>query len=129
MEPFVIYLLVGIVVVLIGLGTIRKGSRKDSRCTASTSAVIVEVQQSKEDESYTYTPIYEFTVGKTTVRKSGGKYSYNKKEFRVGESAAIRYNPEKPEEFIADGANGAKGAGVVLLLFGLVMIVIAFTQR
>lgn len=129
MEPFVAYLLAGIVFVLIGIRVVHKGSQQNNRCTASATAVIVEVQQGKDDDSSTYTPIYEFTVGGTTVRKNVGGYSYNKKEFHVGQSAAIRYNPEKPEEFLVDGENGAKGAGIVLLLLGLILIGIAFTQR
>ena len=47
MEPFVAYLLVGIVITLIGILSVRKGSQKKNRCTASASAVIVEVQAEK----------------------------------------------------------------------------------
>ena len=136
MEPFVTYLLVGIVIILIGIISIRKESKKNNRCTASASAVIVEVQAEKDEsgsenthKKYTYTPIYEFTVNGNTVRKSGGIYSHNKKEFNVGDTAAVSYNPDKPEEFRVNGKKGAKGFGIVLVLFGLVIVAIAFTQR
>ena len=136
MDPFIAYLLVGIVIVLIGLLLIGTGSRKKRRCSASTSAVIVEIEK-EDDESaregtkkkYSYTPIYEFTVNGTTVRKSGGIYSHNKKKFRVGDTASVKYNPENPEEFLVNGKSGDKGFGIALLLFGLVIIAIAFTQR
>ena len=39
MEPFVAYLLVGIVIVLLGFLSIRKGSQKKHRCTATASAM------------------------------------------------------------------------------------------
>ena len=136
MDPFVAYLLVGIVIVLIGILSIRKGSQKKNRCTASASAVIVEIEKDVDEadregtrKKYTYTPIYEFAVNGTAVRKSGGIYSHNKKEFRVGDFSPIKYNPDDPEEFMVNGKNGGKGFGMAILLFGLVIIAIAFTQR
>ena len=136
MEPFVAYLLVGIVIVLIGFLSIRKGSHKKNRCTASASAVIVEVQAEKDEagsenthKKYTYTPIYEFVVNGNTIRKNGGIYSHNKKDFNVGDTATVKYNPDKPDEFLVNGKSGGKSFGIALLLFGLVIIAIAFTQR
>lgn len=136
MEPFVAYLLVGIVIVLLGFLSIRKGSQKKNRCTASASAVIVEVQAEKDEagsenthKKFTYTPIYEFVVNGNTIRKNGGIYSHNKKDFNVGDTVAVKYNPDKPEEFLVNGKSGGKGFGIALLLFGLVIVAIAFTQR
>lgn len=136
MEPFVAYLLVGIVIVLLGFLSIRKGSQKKNRCTASASAVIVEVQTEKDEagsenthKKFTYTPIYEFVVNGNTIRKNGGIYSHNKRDFNVGDTATVKYNPDKPEEFLVNGKSGGKSFGIALLLFGLVIIAIAFTQR
>ena len=136
MEPFVAYLLVGIVIVLIGILSIRKGSQKKHRCTATASAMIVEVQTEKDEagsenthKKYTYTPIYEFAAGGNTIRKNGGIYSHNKKDFNVGDMVAVKYNPDKPEEFLVNGKSGGNAFGVALMLFGLVIIAIAFTQR
>ncbi len=136
MNPFVAYLLVGCVIFLLGFLSIRKESRKKKRCTASASAMIVEVQAEKDEagsenthKKYTYTPIYEFTVNGNTIRKSGGIYSHNKHDFNVGDTSTVRYNPDKPEEFLVSGKSGGKIFGVALVLFGLVLIVIAFTQR
>ena len=136
MEPFVAYLLVGIVIVLLGFLSIRKGSQKKNRCTASASAVIVEVQTEKDEagsenthKKFTYTPIYEFVVNGNTIRKNGGIYSHNKRDFNVGDTATVKYNPDKPDEFLVNGKSGGKSFGIALLLFGLVIIAIAFTQR
>lgn len=136
MEPFVAYSLVGIVIVLLGILSIRKGSQKKNRCTASASAVIVEVQAEKDEagsenthKKFTYTPIYEFVVNGNTIRKNGGIYSHNKRDFNVGDTATVKYNPDKPEEFLVNGKSGGKGFGIALLLFGLVIIAIALTQR
>ena len=136
MEPFVVYLLVGIVIVLLGFLSIRKGSQKKNRCTASASAVIVEVQAEKDEagsenthKKFTYTPIYEFVVNGNTIRKNGGIYSHNKRDFNVGDTATVKYNPDKPDEFLVYGKSGGKSFGIALLLFGLVIIAIAFTQR
>lgn len=136
MEPFVAYLLVGIVIVLLGFLSIRKGSQKKNRCTATASAMIVEVQTEKDEagsenthKKFTYTPIYEFVVNGNTIRKNGGIYSHNKRDFNVGDTATVKYNPDKPDEFLVNGKSGGKGFGIALLLFGLVIIAIAFTQR
>ena len=136
MEPFVVYLLIGIVIVLLGFLSIRKGLQKKNRCTASASAVIVEVQAEKDEagsenthKKYTYTPIYEFVAGGNIIRKNGGIYSHNKKDFNVGNTVAVKYNPDKPEEFLVNGKSGGKSFGIALLLFGLVIVAIAFTQR
>ena len=136
MEPFVAYLLVGIVIVLIGILIIRKVSQKNNRCTASASAVIAEIEKDDDEagregtrKKYIYTPIYEFVVNGNTIRKSGGIYSHNKREFSVGDTATVKYNPDKPEEFLVNGKSGGKGFGIALLVFGLVIIAIAFTQR
>ena len=136
MEPFVVYLLVGIVIVLLGFLNIKKGSQKKNRCTASASAVIVEVQAEKDEagsenthKKFTYTPIYEFVVNGNTIRKNGGIYSHNKRDFNVGDTATVKYNPDKPDEFLVNGKSGGKSFGIALLLFGLVIIAIAFTQR
>ena len=136
MEPFVAYLLVGIALILFGILSIRKGLQRKKRCTASASAVIVEVEKDDDEadregtrKKYTYTPIYEFVANGKTVRKSGGIYSHDKKEFSVGDTAAVKYNPDKPEEFLVNGKSGGKGFGIALMLFGLVIIAIAFTQK
>ena len=136
MEPFAAYLLVGIVIVLLGFLSIRKGSQKKNRCTAAASAVIVEVQAEKDEagsenthKKYTYTPIYEFVAGGNTIRKNGGIYSHDKKDFNVGDMVAVKYNPDNPDEFLVNGKSGGKVLGIALLLFGLVIIAIAFTQR
>ena len=123
-------------IVLLGFLSIRKGSQKKNRCTASASAVIVEVQTEKDEagsenthKKFTYTPIYEFVVNGNTIRKNGGIYSHNKRDFNVGDTATVKYNPDKPDEFLVNGKSGGKVLGIALLLFGLVIIAIAFTQR
>ena len=42
---------------------------------------------------------------------------------------AVKYNPDKPEEFLVNGKSGGNAFGVARVLFGLVIIAIAFTQR
>ena len=135
MEPLVAYLLAGIAFVLFGILSIGKGSQKKKRCTASASAVIAEIEKDVDEadkagtrKKYTYTPIYEFTVNGGVIRKSGGIYSHNKSEFKVGDVSSVKYNPDKPDEFLVNGKNGGKFLGVALMLFGLVIIAIAFTQ-
>ena len=83
----------------------------------------------KKYDDGTYRWVYEFVVGGNTIRKNGGIYSHNKRDFNVGDTATVKYNPDKPEEFLVNGKSGGKSFGIALLLFGLVIIAIAFTQR
>ena len=68
-------------------------------------------------------------AGGNIIQKDGGIYSHNKREFNVGDTATVKYNPDNPEEFLVNGKSGGKSFGIALLLFGLVIIAIAFTQR
>ena len=136
MEPFVAYLLAGIVIVLIGVLSIIKGLQKKKRCTVSAVAMIVEVEKDDDEagregtrKKYTYTPIYEFVANGNTIRRSGNIYSHKKREFKAGNTVTVKYNPDKPEEFLVNGKSGGKSFGIALLLFGLVIIAIAFTQK
>lgn len=136
MGPFTAYLSAGAAISAIGIIGLFKGSGKKKRCTASALAVIAEIEKDTEEpegestrKKYTYTPIYEFTVNGNTIRKSGGFYSHNEKEFRVGDTVNVTYNPDKPEEFLVNGKNGGRAFSVALLLFGLFIIAIAFTQK
>lgn len=135
MEPFAIYLIVGAVISGIGIIILYQGAKKKKRCTVFASAVIAEIEKDVDEadkagtrKKYTYTPIYEFTVNGGVIRKSGGIYSHNKSEFKVGDVSPVMYNPDKPDEFLVNGKSSGKSFGIALLLFGLVIIAIAFTQ-
>ena len=54
---------------------------------------------------------------------------YSLKEINVGDTVEVKYNPDKPEEFLVNGKSIWKSFGIALLLFGLVIIAISFTQR
>lgn len=134
MKPFVIYLIVGIVIALIGILSIKRNSNKKKRCSASARAVIVEVETDSEEseentkKKYTYTPIFEFKADDDVIRKSGGVYSHNKKKYRVGDTEDVFYNPKKPKEFFVKGKDSGNAFGIALVLFGILVIAIAFTQ-
>ena len=68
-------------------------------------------------------------AGGNTIRKNGGIYSHNNRDFTVGDTATVKSNPDNPDEFLVNGKSGGKVLGIALLLFGLVIIAIAFTQR
>lgn len=135
MQPFIKFFIVGIVIVLIGIFNIIKGSKMKSKCTESTSARIVEIEKGYDtigdDNSgteYKYTPIYEFSVNGTTVRKSAGVYSNNKRKYHVGDMAVVKYNPDNPTEFMLNGKNTSKSVGIFMSIIGIAIVVIGFTQ-
>lgn len=65
---------------------------------------------------------------RNTIRKNGGIYSHNKKDFKVGDTVSVKYNPDDPGEFLENGKSYGIGFGGILIVLGLVAIVGAFTQ-
>ncbi len=135
MKTFLILLVVGLILILVGILCLTKGVKKKNRCSASAPAVIVEVQVDDDEagregtrKKYTYTPVYEFTTPLGYVRKTGGIYSHSKSRFKVGQTTEVKYDPAKPDDFLVGGKISGLAFDVSLILFGILVIVLAFTQ-
>ena len=114
--------------VLGGLWLMKSDRAKIRRCSARTLGRIVQVEKSQHRESderrtkTDYTPIVEYVVdGRTFGPVSGGVYSTSKRDYVVGNSIEIRYNPGKPEEFLLKGGSGFAFGLILSLLGGLIL--------
>lgn len=135
MKTFLILLAVGLLLILIGILCIAKNVKKKNRCCTSAPAVIVEIRRDEYDagqdnnkKEITYTPVYEFLTPLGYVRKTGGIYTHSKNRFKVGQTVEVKYDPRKPDDFLVSGKIHGLGFYVSLILFGVLAIVLAFTQ-
>ena len=128
MKAFFISLLGGIAFVLFGILSIRSGAQKKKRCTESAVAMIVEIQVTRDSKKSTYTPVLEFVADGKTIQRRGNISSHKKREFKVGDTVSVKYNPDDPGEFLENGKSYGIGFGGILIGLGLVAIVGAFTQ-
>lgn len=136
MEVFFAYFALGLAVIVCGILLLRRAGKMKRSCTASTTAQIVSVEHQRTASSQTasgsdrvqYTPVYRYDAGGVLLHKRGRHYSYNRKQFRVGETVVLFYNPQNPEEFYVPKMDKMSRFGVIVMLAGVFFCVIAFTQ-
>ena len=136
MKTFLIYLIVGILLVILGIRSMKKDKEKAGRCCAPAMGRIVRVEEELDqtDEGNhrkkNYTPFFQYIVNGQSVVGSSNFYSTNKNEYKVGDTADILFNPSKPSEFVIKGKSEKSGKlfALVLILVGLGMIVLGITQ-
>ena len=136
MKTVIIYAVIGILFILFGLSSIKKTKKKSARCVAPAVGRVVRVDVNyKENERghrsvESYTPVFEYIVNGVSVESESNVGSTNKKEYKVGDTAEILFNPSKPREFVIKGKSekSGKGFGVVMMLIGVLIIVLGITQ-
>lgn len=113
-----------------GIWLIMYAYAKMRRCSATTFGRIVRVEEErncgKNGQKTRYKPVVEYVVdGRTFGPVRGGVYTTSKRDYVVGNSIKIRYNPNKPEEFIVT-IGGAFIAGLGILTLGGLLIFFGF---
>lgn len=119
---------VGGALALTGLWLMKSARARVRRCSATACGRIVRVDENRTREKEGgrqkthYTPVVEYVVdGRTFGPTSGGVYSTSKRDYVVGNSIEIRYNPGKPEEFLLKGGSGFAFGLILSLLGGLIL--------
>mgnify|MGYP003313229018 CR=1 FL=1 len=115
-----------------GLWLIMYAYAKMRRCSARTFGRIVRVEEKrncgKNGQQTRYKPVVEYVVdGRTFGPVTGNVYSTSKRDYVVGNSIKIRYNPNKPEEFIV-AIGGAFIAGLGILTLGGTLICLGLNE-
>lgn len=112
----------GILLAGIAIGMWRYAKRKDARCSECTVGQIVDNELVTERElsggfSSSYFPIVRFRPNgreELTVRhKVGAKPP----RYKIGERVDVKYNPDKPGEFVLP--RDYKGMGIISAIFFL----------
>ena len=112
----------------VGFCVVFFGTKKRSRCTVATRATVckVEIDRETDEDGHSrnsYTPTFEYAVNGETYRRKGGVYSNRRRTYREGDVKNIKYNPDKPEEFVVEGAGGM-GGGIFLMVLSVVIFVV-----
>ena len=136
MKSFLIYAAVGILFILFGISSIKKTKAKSKRCVAPAVGRIVRVDtEYRENDKGRrvvsgYTPVFQYIVNGKTVENPSNVGSSNKREYQVGDTAQILFNPSNPSEFVIAGKSekSGKGFGVVMMVIGILMIFLGITQ-
>ncbi len=114
---YIAMILLGGVLVVLKAGTMR-------RCTEETTATVVGLERkshhSRGRTSTEYHPIVEFAAKDVTVHKAAEISSIFRGKYKEGATLTVKYNPEKPEEFIVKGKFVWTGifGGTMLILIG-----------
>ncbi len=132
-------LLVGILFVLIGLAVLIGGvvsaikeSRKAARGVHATGTVVDLVQRVFNPGSAgVYCPVVQFTTATGQPVRFESGFGTMPASHRVGQSIAVRYDPANPQEVEVDSATSRWlvpgcmiGMGIMFLAMGVVFLVI-----
>ena len=126
---YLVYIIAG-VMFLIGLLVTVTGVRRVKRCTEPAQATIVdievEVESSDDGKEQRYRPVFEFAAKGENVRKKGNVSSSRRRAYHVGDVKNVRYNPDKPKEFIVEGSGSGAGAGIFLMILAVAVAAVVF---
>ena len=131
----IISLLIGIACVFIGIVILVSHFNAQKTQTGETTATIIRVDSEVETdtdglETRYYYPVIEYTVDnqkyETRLPNSG---TSNSTEYKSGESVAIQYNPNKPDEISEKGNNGGLIGGIFFIVIGIIILIASFIGR
>ena len=131
------FILVGLVIIIIGIGIIIANVLKKKRCTGVTSATIVDISRERNyDRGQRYGgsgfsvgsrsnislfPIYEYQVdGITYTQKS----NQSVRMAFVGQNVELHYNPNNPQDIYTNKNIMPIITGGIFVIFGIVFTLI-----
>lgn len=131
------FILVGLVIIIIGIGIIISNVLKKKRCTGVTSATIVDISRERNyDRGQRYGdsgfsvgsrsnislfPIYEYQIdGVTYTQKS----NQSVRMAFVGQNVELHYNPNNPQDIYTNKNIMPIIMGGIFVIFGIVFTLI-----
>ncbi|MCQ2519495.1 MAG: DUF3592 domain-containing protein [Lachnospiraceae bacterium] len=127
------YAIIGIIVLLIGAYILMVEISRRIRCTKQVKGKICAVVQQNDFEfrnsrAKVYHPVYEFEADGRIIKGHYKQYNKSDAWFQVGAEAKIRYNPDKPDEFVVVDAVSELVTGTFCALAGIVLIIIYYVR-
>ncbi|MCR4793662.1 MAG: DUF3592 domain-containing protein [Ruminococcus sp.] len=90
----IVFLLIGILLLISGYFLNSSSVRNKKRCTVETEAVVERIIKKRDDDGFTYTPVYLYNYEGKSVRVNGTESS--RWIFDEGEKVKIFVDPDKP---------------------------------
>ncbi|SHM41981.1 DUF3592 domain-containing protein [Ruminococcus flavefaciens] len=90
----IVFLLIGILLLISGYFLNSSSVRNKKRCTVETEAVVERIIKKRDDDGFTYTPVYLYNYEGKSVRVNGTESS--RWIFDEGEKVKIFVAPDKP---------------------------------
>ncbi len=127
MTQIIIYVLM----LVLGAALIYMQIAKVQRCTEDATGTVVDFQRSKYStgkyrrrRKY---PVVEYTVEDQTYQEMADVRSLR---YREGTTLEIKYNRDKPEEFVVKTRSFVSGliSGIVLVAFGVAGLILNFAK-
>ncbi len=121
MDAKYVMLIVAGVMFLIGLIVVIVDRSRKARCTMVTMGTVVSVLREVDtDENghkkHSYRPVFEYFTGTQTVRREARFAVSSSRKYRVGDVQEIRFNPDKPEEYILSKGGSSLASGILLMI-------------
>ena len=91
--------------------------RKRRYCTATATAVVVNIVTKNSENGLSFHPVYEYVVGGTTYSNMGAYISHRVPE--KGSVIEIKYNPDKPKQSYIVGYD-TKVYRTLSVIFGII---------
>lgn len=120
-SAILIFAFVGLIFFAVGLFITVSDSKKNSRCTAETDAIIVDYAQ--EIDAAAYTPVVSFDVNGFNYQTHNNFYSSSRK-YKLGESVKIHYDPDNPFTFYINGDHSKKIFSLIFCVIGGITFII-----
>lgn len=130
-----IWMLVSIVCVGMGIFILVSYAHAQKTQTAQTTATIIRVDSEVETDSdgfdtRMYYPVVEYTVsGQRYEKRLPDSGTSNSTTYKEGQTVAIQYNPDQPEELSKQGSKGGLIGGIFFIAFGVVAVAGVLTGK
>lgn len=132
MGGFIILLLLGIGLAVLGWWRLMVGMRLGRVCTVQTRGHISSVREDVREPQgkqvrkiREYTPTYTYDVQGHAVTGKGLTYSRSRRRYKEGAIVTVRYNPDNPAEFVVEGDAPSAVMAVVVIIGGFAMMAVA----
>lgn len=125
-------ILIGLVFAGIGVYMLKQGNEVAERCTQETVGTVVElVEESDISDTtidYSYYPVVQYNVGDQQFTK---KYTTGSgtPAYYVDQQIDIKYDPNKPEDYIIVGDKSSNVLGIIFTAMGIFVAICGVVQK
>lgn len=123
-----IFWVISIIFLVIAKNSANSLREKKEKCVSETTATVIDIKKERmgttDDYSYTWYPVYEYTVdGQQITKKSN--IGNGETRFEKGQQVTLYYNPDNLEEIYVPEEN-AESLAALFKVMGTVFLIVGF---